>query len=223
MPYNMPEGLINNISFGPARVFMKEWSATGMTSPSIDVGYISEDGVSVELSNEIRTITQGNPRLTEYTFVQAQMAQIKFTSIQWNMQAFAFAMGAGVTHYAKDAGGAPDGDTIYSDGSVVSKLIFTFGGEPINKQVGIHIRHDMAVSANTVAIYGWKCQSEGGYTFNMGQDEHAFEYTFNCTRADKSWGNQNLARNQQLISIVRQLGPNQKVAFDADGGPGGPL
>lgn len=219
MPYNMPEGLINNISFGPARVFMREWSATGMTSPSIDVGYISEDGVSVELSNEIRTITQGNPRLTEYTFVQAQMAQIKFTSIQWNMQAFAFAMGAGVTYYAKDG----VDDDKYSDTGVASKLIFTFGGEPINKQVGIHIRHDMAVSANTVAIYGWKCQSEGGYTFNMGQDEHAFEYTFNCTRAEKSWGNKNLDRNQQLISIVRQLGDSQKVLFDADGGPGGPL
>ena len=219
MPYNMPSGQIQNISFGPARVFMKQWSSTAVSTPSVDVGYITEDGVSIELSNEVKSIAQGNPRLTEYSFIQAQSAQIKFTNIQWNMQAFAFAMGAGTTYYGKAAADVGN----YSDTGVASKLVFTFGGDPINKYVAIHVKHEMAVSSNTLSIYGWKCQSEGGYTMSMGQDEHAFEYTFNCIRASKNWGNVNdLAPTQQLISVVRQLKTDQVVSFATDGGPGAP-
>ena len=217
MPYNMPNGVTNNISFGPATVYMKEWSATAACTPTVDVGYITEDGVSIELTNEIKNIAQGNPRLTEYSFIQAQGASIKFSNIQWNMQAFAFAMGAGSTSYESA------GDDRYGDAAVISVLTFKFGGDPINKSVAIHVKHAMAVSSNTISIYGWKCQSEGGYTIAMGQDEHAFEYSFNCIRADKNWGNvKTLNRKLQLVSIVRQLGDSQLTAFNADGGPGGP-
>ena len=217
MPYNMPNGLVNNISFGPATVFMKEWNATASCTPTADVGYITEDGVTIEMNNEVKNISQGNPRLTEYSFMQAQSVAIKFSNIQWNMQAFAFAMGAGTTSY--DSGG----NQTYGQAGVNSVLTFTFGGDPINKSVAIHVKHAMAVSSNTISIYGWKCQSEGGYNIQMGQDEHAFEYTFNCIRDDKNWGKVNsLDRKNQLVSIVRQLGDAQKFDFDANGGPGGP-
>lgn len=217
MPMNMPSGQINNISFGPARVFMGQYNETVACTPTVDVGFITEDGVSVELSSEVKNITQGNPRLTEYSFIQAQGAMIKFSNIQWNMQAFAFAMGSGVTDYGST------GTAVYGQSGVASVLTFTFGGDPINKSVAIHVKHEMAVSSNTLSIYGWKCQSEGGYAINLGQDEHSFEYTFNCIRADKNWGKiQSLDRTRQLLSIVRQLGNAQEFSYAADGGPGGP-
>jgi hypothetical protein len=216
MPYNMPNGLVNNISFGPATVFMKEWNATAACTPTADVGYITEDGVSIEMNNEVKNISQGNPRLTEYSFMQAQSVAIKFSNIQWNMQAFAFAMGAGATAYG--ATGSPT----YGDKDVNDVILFRFGGDPINKSVAIHVKHAMAVSSNTISIYGWKCQSEGGYNIQMGQDEHAFEYTFNCIRDDKNWGKvKSLDRTSQLVSIVRQLTSTQVTNFAADGGPGG--
>ena len=215
MPMNMPSGQINNISFGPARVFMGQFSDTVACTPTVDVGFITEDGVSVELSSEVKTITQGNPRLTEYSFIQAQSAMIKFSNIQWNMQAFAFALGAGNTSYEST------GDDRYGQGGVQCVLTFKFGGDPINKSLAIHVKHEMAVSSNTISIYGWKCQSEGGYAFNLGQDEHAFEYSFNCIRADKNWGKvKTLNRKLQLISIIRQLNGNQNTSFTQDGGPG---
>ena len=95
-PYNFPSGTTNAISFGPARVAIK----AGLNTPDFttdDVGYIGEDGVSIEMTSEKRDITQGNPRLIEYSFTQAQSVTIGFTSIEWS-----------VTNFARATGGSAD-------------------------------------------------------------------------------------------------------------------
>ena len=225
MAFNTPSGLINNITFGPAKVYIGTFTeGSSANTPSQDVGFISEDGVSVELVSEKKNINQGNPYLIEYSFIQSQTAMIKFTSIQWNMQAFVFALGAGVTKTGGTEGGFDGGsDGVTGDAAVSSVLTFAFGGDPINKTVCIEVRHAAAVSSNTISIYGWKCQSEAGFTIPFGTDEAAFEYSFNCIRADKNWGGTSLPREEQLLSVVRQLTSKQKMSYDADGGPGGPI
>ena len=218
MAFNTPSGQINNITFGPAKVYIGLHSETANCTPTQDVGFISEDGVSVELVSEKKNINQGNPYLIEYSFIQSQTAMIKFTSIQWNMQAFAFALGAGVTHYDATAGGSG----AYRDNAVNCTLAFAFGGDPINKTLSIEVRHEMAVSSNTISIYGWKCQSEAGFTMPFGTDEAAFEYSFNCIRSPRNWGQSDLERDQQLLSVVRELTSAQRANFGDDGGPGAP-
>ena len=146
------------------------------------------------------------------TSVSFQTAMIKFTSIQWNMQAFVFALGAGVT------ASVDSGANNY--GGVDCALTFAFGGDPINKTVAIHVKHAAAVSSNTISIYGWKCQSEAGFTIPFNTDEAAFEYSFNCIRADTNWAGQTLAREEQLMAVSRQLTGKQSTAFSDDGGPG---
>ena len=109
MPLNMPSGSVSDISFGPAVVYMGPWKdstsyTTGVT-PTTDVGYISEDGVSIELASEKKNIMQGNPKLIEYSFVLQQSATINFTSIEWDFDNFARALGAGNTETITGIGG----------------------------------------------------------------------------------------------------------------------
>jgi len=181
MPLNIPTGSTNNISFGPARVFM---GAAG-TTPTTDVGYIGEDGVNIELTSEKKNIVQGNPALIEYSFVQTQSVMVNFTSIQWDFDNFKFALGAGVTT---------------SGGGVNT---FSFGGDPINILTALHIEHEMAVTGNTLNIYAWKAQSESGFNIPLGQDEHQFEFSFNLLRASDSWDGAALPAEQQLLKIER--------------------
>lgn len=183
MPLNMPVGDTDNISFGPARVYMDAWAA-GTITVNTDVGYIGEDGVTIELTSEKRNITQGNPQLVEYSFVQTQSVMINFTSIQWDFDNFVFALGAGVT----TSGGTST---------------FAFGGDPINILTALHIEHEMAVTGNTLNIYAWKCQSESGFSLPLGQDEHQFEFSFNVLRADTDWQNNALPPEQQLLKLER--------------------
>ena len=219
MAFNTPSGQINNSTFGPAKVYIGLHSDTTTCTPTQDVGFISEDGVSVELASEKKNINQGNPYLIEYSFIQSQSAMIKFTSIQWNMQAFVFALGAGKTYSNNQYLTSGESDRF---GKVNCTLVFAFGGDPINKTLAIEVRHEMAVSSNTISIYGWKCQSEAGFTIPFGTDEAAFEYSFNCIRSPKNWGQDALDRDQQLMGVVRQLTKAQSDNFAADGGPGAP-
>lgn len=219
MAFNTPSGQINNITFGPARVFIGTYTeGSSANTPTVDVGYISEDGVSVELVSEKKNINQGNPYLIEYSFIQSQTAMLKFTSIQWNMNAFVYALGAGVT--ASNTGTPSPGSPASAITPMASSLTFAFGGDPINKTACIHVLHAAAVSSNTISIYGWKMQSESGFTIPFGTDEAAFEYSFNCIRADKNWGGTALPREQQLMGITRQLTGTQSMDFSDDGGPG---
>lgn len=202
MPLNIPNGSTKNISFGPARVFMGAWldpsvdgnyvtgGATG-TTPTFDVGFIGEDGVSVELTSESKNIVQGNPALIEYSFVQSQAVTLSFTSIEWNFRNFRLALGAGVTS-------DPSG------GTGTTMQAFKFGGDPLNVLTSIHIQHEMAVTGGTLHIKGWKCQSAGGFNIPMGADEHQYEFSFNVLRSSLDWAKTTLAYNEQLISIERE-------------------
>ncbi|MGI9554804.1 MAG: hypothetical protein ACR2M6_02415 [Vampirovibrionia bacterium] len=190
-PYNFPSGTINDISFGPARVFMDTY-VTNSTDPLLswgtDVGYIGEDGVNIEISAERRDITQGNPRLVEYSFTQAQSVMVNFTSIAWDVDNFARALGGQSNVTAATA-------TVES---------FGFGGDPINQEIGIRVQHEMAVTGNTINVFVWRAMSESGFTIPFGQDEHQFEFSFKVLRSEYDWRGTSIARQKQLILVERE-------------------
>ena len=183
MPLNIPSGSTSKISFGPGVVKM---GSAGQT-PGNDVGYLSEDGVSVEISNEKKDILQGNPKLVEYTFSQTQGATLSFTSIAWDFTNFWWALGAGVTSISG------------------TNHNISFGGDPLVKTVAIHLQHAMAVSGNTINGYVWKAVSDGGLTFPFGADEHSFEMTFKAQRSATDWASAALSYQKQLIYIERDM------------------
>jgi hypothetical protein len=183
MPYNIPSVNTSDISFGPAVMFI---GASG-TTPTVDVGAISEDGVSLEISNEVKTIMQGNPRVQVYAFSQQSNVSMKVSSIEWDFTNLSYALGGGVT-------------TVTG-----TEETFAFGGEPAITQVAIHIRHYMAVSGNTMNVYMWTAQSNTGVAPQFGQDEHAFEYGFTAIRSTQDWAGATLPETEQLVKFERVL------------------
>jgi hypothetical protein len=186
-PYNFPAGTTNAISFGPARVAIK----AGLATPSFttdDVGFIGEDGVNIEMTSEKRDITQGNPRLIEYSFTQAQSVMIGFTSIQWS-----------VTNFARATGGRV-ADVVSYDTTAVST--FGFGGDPINDKLSMWIQHQQAINNYTMNVYAWQVMSESGFSIPFGQDEHQFEYSFKVLRSADEWSGAALDPKQQLIRVA---------------------
>lgn len=183
MPFNLPTVNTDDISFGPARLFL---GAFDDGEPTTDVGAITEDGISIEFQSEMRDIVQGNPKLPELTFIQSQNVMVKVTSIEWDYDNLAFALGAGVTS------------------SAASSTTFAFGGEPCATEVALHIQHVMCKTGDTINVYVWRAVGEGNTTLPFTHDEHQFEYNFKALRADSNWAGGALPANEQLISIVRE-------------------
>lgn len=187
MAYNVPTITTNNISFGPARVYIALDSAGSTPDASNDIGAISEDGVNIEITSEKRYISQGNPMTPIYAFSQTQGAKVSFTSIEWNFDRFIDALGAGRTD---DGTGAPDER-------------FRWGGDPIVTKLNMLIHHFMAISGNTMEIRVWECYSDMGLTVPLGQEEHQFEMSFTAVRATEDWGGTGTGNTTSLIEFYR--------------------
>ena len=182
MPLNIPSYTENNFSFGPGRLFL---GAAG-TTPTVDVGAITEDGISIEPVNEVRDIRQGNPKLPIYTFSQQQDVLVKATGIEWNLLTLPYALGAGNTTSAAGS------DTL------------TYGGDPLVKKVALHVQHQMAVTGNTLDVYVWQATMNGTPpTFGLGHDEHQFSMEFKAQRVTTDWAGASLAATAQLMKIIR--------------------
>ena len=183
MPLNIPTVDRDSISFGPARLFL---GAAGAT-PTVDVGAITEDGVTVEFASEMKDITQGNPKLPELSFIQSQNVMVKVTSIEWDFTSLSYALGAGNT----SASGTFEA--------------FAFGGEPCPTEVALHVQHQMCRSGNTLNVYVWRAVGEGNASLPFTHDEHQFEYGWKALRAATDWASNVLASDEQLIQVLREL------------------
>ncbi len=181
MPLNIPVFSENDFSFGPGILYI---GAAGST-PTEDVGAIGEDGVQIEITSEKKTLTQGNPKLSIFTFTQAQGVMIKLTSIEWDFRDMTSILGAGLT---TSAGGQ---DT------------FAFGGDPLVSRVALRVEHQMAVSGNTLYANVWRAVSEGGLNIALGQDEHQFAQSYMGHRTTTDWAGAALDFRAQLFQLVR--------------------
>lgn len=184
MPYNIPTVTTNDISFGPAVLFC----GVAGTTPLVNIGSISEDGVSLEITSEKKYISQGNPRLNIYAFSQAQGVNVKVTGIEWDFNNMIYALGAGATETVASPAAAHE---------------FKFGGDPLATIVALHIQHFMAVSGNTMNVYVWRAQGDAGLSTQFGQDEHMFEYSFTALRAEQDWASNSLDERYQLLKFSR--------------------
>ena len=183
MPYNVPTVTTNDISFGPAVLYL----GIAGTTPTTDVGAISEDGCTIEITSEKKTISQGNPKIPVYSFSQAQGVKASVTGIQWDFANFAAALGAGTTT------------------TTGTEETYSFGGDPIVTRQAMHIQHYMASSGNTLNVYLWEVVSEGGLSLPLGHDEHSFEYNVIAQRVSTDWAGATLGPKVQLMKVHRAL------------------
>ena len=182
MPLNVPTFTTGKFSFGPGRLFI---GASGAT-PTIDVGGITEDGVKITLGSKKKDITQGNPKMPCYTFSQEQSCEIEVSGIEWDVDTFLYALGAGNT----TSTGAQD--------------TFAFGGDPICSTVAILIEHYMATCGHTLDAYVWQAVSNGDLEMSLNHDEHKFPYKWKGQRCTTTWAGVALAYDEQLFKLVEQ-------------------
>jgi hypothetical protein len=185
MAFNVPNYDTSKISFGPGVVYMNNW--TGGTPPGTpsgdagnDVGAISEDGITVELTSDKRYIAQGNPRLNIFGVSQVQAVSVSFTGIEWNVTTFKRAIGSGTA-----ATGGPN--------------TFSWGGDPSCIELGISIKHKQ-INGYDLFVHVWKAVSETGFSLPFGQDEHSFEYRFNALHSSVDFGSTAITDNLIYIS-----------------------
>ncbi len=178
---NIPTYDADNISLGPGILFV---GLVGST-PTIDVGAISEDGMEFTVSREFIEVYQGQPKTLIKTFPSEEVVEVTCNTIEWNLVNLALALGSGVTT---------------SDASTDS---FSFGADPANDEVAVHIQHALP-SGHTVSIYMWRAQPSGEWSMSMSQDTlHTFPYSFKALQATTDWEGNALPAGQQLFKIVR--------------------
>lgn len=181
MPLNLPNYTENNFSFGPGRLFL---GAAG-TTPTVDVGAITEDGITIQPENATKDIFQGNPKMIVHTFNQQQGVMVNATGIEWNFTNLAYALGAGNT----TSSGSED--------------TFAFGGAPLTKKVALHVQHQMAVTGHTLNAYIWQAVSNGNPSLPLTHDEHQFALSWKAQRVATDWAGASLATDEQLMKIIR--------------------
>lgn len=182
MPINVPSFTTSNFSFGPGRLFL---GAAG-TTPTVDVGGITEDGVKIVMMNKKKDITQGNPKIPVYTFSQEQGATVSISGIEWNVTTLTYALGSGNTT------------------SISASDTMSFGGDPLVDAVALHVQHYMASASHTLNAYVWRAVSDGDVEINLNHDEHKFPYQWKAQRATTNWAGGSLAFDEQILQIFRQ-------------------
>jgi hypothetical protein len=186
MAFNVPSYDTSKISFGPGVLYMDVWTGTSPpNTPSIDIlndiGALSEDGISVELTSDKRYIAQGNPRLNIFGVSQVQSVSVSVTGIEWNVNTFKRAIGSGTVA----TGGSED--------------TFAWGGDPSCVEVGLVIKHKQ-ITGYDLMVYVWKAVSETGFSLPFGQDEHSFEYRFNALHSSVDFGSTAITDNLIYMS-----------------------
>jgi hypothetical protein len=181
--YNLDAQLTtNNISIGPATLKMGPSGAT----PTVGVGAIGEDGVTLELTSEKRDIMQGNPQVIIHSLNTKQSVKITFNGIEWNNKLLQYALGAGVTVES------------------ASLHTFTFGGTPSVTTVAIEMQHQMA-SGQTLTTRVWKARGDGAVAIQFGNEEHKFPHAYQAIWSPTNWAGSVLANTDNLIQTVRNI------------------
>lgn len=180
MALNVPVYNEEKFSFGPAIAYV---GAAGAT-PTEDLGFITDDGFTVEVMSEKTVLTQGNPKVPAYVFTNAQSAKVSFTTGEWDFDDFVRILGAGITS-------APAGSETIS-----------IGGDPLNTKLSLRLVHYMAESGHTLNFDFWTVVSDGGLSFGINQDLHTFKHSYNCLRTTTDWASVTLASGAQLCKFT---------------------
>jgi len=178
---NRPTVTTNDISFGPAVVYIGE---TGST-PDTAFGSVDEDGVSVAITQEHGEVRQGGPSLLELDYVMKQDVEITLKGLEWDFDTLQRALGTAST--------SSDGSGTY----------LKFGGDATPDRLAIKIVHKMPQSGNTLEFYCWTCVPSGGLQFDFTQAHHKIDFKFKCLRSSTNWASVSLGEGEELIKVAR--------------------
>ena len=138
------------------------------------------------VTREFLEVFQGQPKTLITTFPITETVELTANTIEWNLMNLPLALGAGATT------------------SSATLDTFSFGGDPANDQVAVHVEHAMP-SGHTISIYLWKAQPSGEWNMSMAQDTlHTFPYSFKAINSTTDWGGTALPIGSQLFRIVRK-------------------
>lgn len=172
----------SNISIGPGVVAIGPSGAT----PTVQIGAIGDDGITIELESEKVDIMQGNPQMINHSLNTKQGVKLTLNSIEWANKTLQFALGAGVTVES------------------ASLQTFTFGGTPTVTTVAIEMRHQMA-SGQTQTWRIWKARGDGAVSISFGQDVHQIPHAYQAMRSATNWAGTTLPNTDQLLQVVREM------------------
>lgn len=202
MAFNVPTFVTNDISFGPAVVFIGPYVKAGQT-PTIDIGALGEDGVTFEIMAEKKYLSQGNPGTPFMAFTQTAGAKVSFTSLEWDFDRFIDSLGAGVT-----AADGPDWGVAGITGpGTASELVYKWGGSPTVAALALRVQHLMN-NGNTMDMKVWRCFSDAGFSINFNQDEHQFAMSFTAAVPEngaKTWDGRDFNASYNLIEMQRTV------------------
>jgi hypothetical protein len=179
---NIPVFNCDNISIGPGIMFI---GAAG-TTPTIDVGAISEDGMEITVTQEFVDVMQGNPKSLVCRFKTGEDVELVASGLEWNLPNLAFALGGGVTT------------------STSTLDTYAFGSSPSVDDVAVRIQHAMP-AGDTISFLLWRAQILGEWTLTLAQDElQTFPYSFKGLIATQNWGGETLPVGEQFFRIERE-------------------
>lgn len=185
MPLNVGTVTTARMSFGPATIAV---GAAGAT-PTTDIGSIlPDDGVELEFQAEMSDIVVGNPKVPVYRFAKSHNFYVRATSIEWNANNLAFALGTGATAISG------------------SNEVYRFGGDPCPDELAVLVQHRKCTAAHTINVRVWRAQSEtGGLAVTLGEEVHGFPYAWKANRSTTNWAGASLAADSQLVEVDIQL------------------
>jgi hypothetical protein len=180
MGMNIGTVTTSKMSFGPGILYL---GAAG-TTPTVDIGHIKEDGLEIEVQQELGDIMGGNPLQTIMRFVKAQNVFVRAPGGEWNMTNLAYALGTGVTSVS------------------AGHEIMNFGGKPCTHEVAIQMQHRKCTAVHTLYANIWKATTEtGGLSIAFGQEQHSFAMGWKALRATTNWAGAALANDSELMQL----------------------
>lgn len=182
---NTPNGTVNNISIGNAVVLVGDEA----TTPSDDVGYLSDDGVTLTYETENVDVSSGFPRTSIRQFVTAVTTSFTFTTLEWNLDTFSRALVG-----------------VFS--TTTTQEFLNVGLDACPGELTAIVNFCMPCVGDTIIIRLWRVQSDGNFEIAFdGSNPHSFAYNFRVLLAQQKWDTTALTADQGLFEIERQLAP----------------
>jgi len=182
---NTPAGTVNNVSIGNAVVY---FGAAGAT-PTDDVGFLADDGVSVSYATEVVDVTAGFPRVPIRRFIQSVTTTLSVTTIEWDLATFQQALIGTLNTTAALETLAVGTDAC--PGEITGRIVF-----------------QMPCVGDTITIDFWRLQSDGNLNLGFeGTSPHQFAYNFQSLLATEKWDATPLTADVGLFEIRREIAP----------------
>ena len=175
MAYNKPSFDSTKFSLGPAIVSI---GATGAT-PTLDLGAVESAGF--ELISEVEDVFLGAPQVLVAVLPSREEATMNWTLMEWEIQNFARAIGAGIT----------------------TSTSYRFGAGDVAKQeFSTLLQHRVQGSGDTFEVRVWKSVPAGNLPVTLDSSQTLFEMTFRALNTDGlNWRLETVDEYLEIVQI----------------------